>query len=190
MIVKCREVFPPSCLGSGMRFWNCFPLSSEKIQLALRNTRSLTADVSNMDLGRAAHALWCIWACCPYGRTYPIVSTVTRQLLQQGCKRSQNRCSGVHCDGGDTPARAGAAVPNTGETWVQTAPESCWALLSRSGLQKCQSLSWGRVMVASLLGGVPLLLALRYPVGQLWEEMERLYTFRKDERGSDKVFAE
>lgn len=54
MIVKCCEVFPCSRLGSGMRFWSCFPLSSEKILLALRNTGSLIPDVSNMDLGRAA----------------------------------------------------------------------------------------------------------------------------------------
>ncbi|KFQ95960.1 Arf-GAP with GTPase, ANK repeat and PH domain-containing protein 3, partial [Nipponia nippon] len=35
-----------------------------------------------------------------------------------------------------SPARAGAAVPNRGASWVQAAPESCWVLLSGSGLQK------------------------------------------------------
>lgn len=39
-------------------------------------------------------------------------------------------------------------------------------------------------------GRCPLLLALRYHVGQLWEEVDRLYTVRKDKQESDKVFAE
>lgn len=61
-----------------MTFWNCFLLSSEKIQLALRNTSLLIADVSNTDLGRATHLVH--RGLLPMQEdTHPIASTVTRQ---------------------------------------------------------------------------------------------------------------
>lgn len=88
-----------------------------------------------------------------------------------------------------SPAGAGTAVPNRTELGAGSA-----AVLLGTALRLCAAevpeplmgLSDGGVTP----GRCPLLLAWRYPVGQCREEVDRLYTARKDGQESEKVFAE
>lgn len=123
---------------------NCFPLSSEEMQLALGNRGSPIPDVSTTGWGSAAHAL------APAG-PLPCGGTHARWQAQRpgtSCSRdarepgvAAQECAAAVASRQRLRFPAGAVV-NAGES-CEGSSGSCWALLARAGLQQCRSLSWG-----------------------------------------------